>query len=138
MNEFKYYCLSKNAKQKIIRKLREILQKKKDIIFAVLHGSFIENECFRDIDIAIYVKPSDKKNLLGDYIVSLSLALSQEIGFPVDVQTLNDAPLMFKYEVLRRGELLFCNDELFFERYHIAVEFETWDFNYLLEIIEKI
>ncbi|MEQ9713905.1 MAG: nucleotidyltransferase domain-containing protein [Candidatus Asgardarchaeum sp.] len=138
MDKIKYYYLSHNEKKEVKRRLKGDLQKRDDIIFAVLHGSFIESEYFRDIDIAIYVKPCAKEYLFKEYVIDLSLSLSKKIGIPVDIQVLNEAPLMFIYEVLNRGELIVCNDELFFERYSMTIETEVWDFLYLLKIVEKL
>jgi len=138
VDKIKYYYLSYNEKKEVERLLKEDLQKRDDIIFAVLHGSFIEGEYFRDIDIAIYVKPCAKEHMFKEYVIDLSLSLSKKIGIPVDIQVLNEAPLMFIYEVLNRGELIVCNDELFFERYFMAIEAEVWDFLYLLRMIEKV
>jgi predicted nucleotidyltransferase len=36
--------------------------------------------------------------------------LTHELGLPVDVHSLNDAPVPFGYEGLRRGRLIFSRD----------------------------
>jgi hypothetical protein len=47
---------SKNsAKDKIIRELRNCLSQKKNIVFAYDHGSFLSENAFNDVDIAIFL-----------------------------------------------------------------------------------
>ncbi|WP_456454066.1 nucleotidyltransferase domain-containing protein, partial [Thermococcus sp.] len=66
-----------------------------------LHGSFLSGP-FRDIDIAVYTD--------GERDVFYELELEERLGFPVDVRVLNNAPISFRFKVLK-GELLFSRDE---------------------------
>lgn len=52
-------------REKLITVLKEILEKEKEILFAYLYGSYALNfiHSKRDIDIAVYFKPSDIKGL---------------------------------------------------------------------------
>ena len=44
--------------------------------------------------------------------LELAVRLDQEIGFPIDVRVLNDAPVTFLFHVFREGRLLLSrNDE---------------------------
>jgi hypothetical protein len=128
----KIYTLTPDDKKKIKQKIREALIKRDEIIFAYLHGSFIEDRPFRDIDVAIYVD--------GNYDLTYELELEEEltrlVGFPVDVRTLNNAPVTFRFKVLE-GELLFSKDE------KARCEFEEWtlreyhDYDYYLKIYRR-
>jgi len=106
--EFKYYTISSEEKLKLLEKLKKRLSEVNEIIFAYVHGGFIEREFFRDIDIAIWVR--DPENSLR-YIVKLSTELELEFKIPIDIQILNEAPLPFKYYVLTKGTLLFSKDD---------------------------
>lgn len=68
------------------------------------------DDAFRDVDVALWVEdPEDAFN----YAVHLSAKLEAEVGVPVDVHVLNDAPLPFKRHVFTKGELLLSVDDGF-------------------------
>ncbi len=73
-----------------------------EILFAVLYGSAVDSEIFRDLDVGIMVDrarvPADSSL---DYAFELSARLEKSLHFPVDVRVLNDAPLPFRYNVSR-------------------------------------
>ena len=139
MNEIEYLQLSDAEKKKVIEKLKKIFQERRDILFAVVHGSFIDLKEFRDIDIAIYVNPKYcEEKEFSKYVLDMSVQLTEKLGIPIDIQVLNDAPLMFTYEVLNRGKLIVCKDDVFFESYLTAIESEVWDFRYLLELDDSV
>lgn len=56
------------------------------------------------------------------YEVELGAALHLDLGYPVDVRVLNDAPLAFRYHALN-GEPLIVRD---WEAFHEA-RARTWD-----------
>ena len=58
--EFKLYRLSPKEKNTLLDKLKKELMSIEDIVFAYIHGSFIELNEFRDIDVAIWIKDSKK------------------------------------------------------------------------------
>ena len=102
--------ISANQKRKIQKMIVTLLQKENHILFAYLHGSFLQNE-FRDIDIGIYTEKNlSKKNKLS-YELSFEEKLQHHIFYPVDVRILNNAPLSFSFSVIKNGIVLFSNDE---------------------------
>ncbi len=102
----KYYELSLEEKYRIVERVRRLLEKEEDIIFAYVHGSFVERRFFRDIDIAIWLKDV---TISFYYVVEFPTKVN--IGIPLDMQVLNEAPLPFKYHVFTEGTLLISNDE---------------------------
>ncbi len=52
---FRFYELSREEKNRVLKKLRELLSKHTEIVLAIVFGSFLKDYPFRDIDIAIYV-----------------------------------------------------------------------------------
>ncbi len=106
--EHYYYEVSEEVKSKILDKLMHILKNIDDIVFAYVHGSFIEEKYFRDIDIAIWITNEEKA---FTYTLELSTKAGIETGYPIDIHVLNNAPLPFRYHVFIRGRLLFSRDE---------------------------
>ncbi|MDJ0270141.1 MAG: nucleotidyltransferase domain-containing protein [Aigarchaeota archaeon] len=84
-------------------KLRETLATREEILLAILHGSFLKEYPFRDVDVALYVK--DVLDML-DYKLMLDEELSNNLGYRVDVQILNHAPHYFVLNVFRNGVIL--------------------------------
>ncbi|MHA1386740.1 MAG: nucleotidyltransferase domain-containing protein [Candidatus Helarchaeota archaeon] len=113
-------------KSKIVKKLTDSLMYKKDIIFAYLHGSFILDVPFHDIDIAIFVENSEiNEKEFVDYEIQLSIELELKLKLLVDIKLLNFAPLSFRYQITK-GNLLFCKNKEFLYNF---IE-NTWN-NYL-------
>ena len=104
--------LTRIDKGKIIHQLKKVVCEEKDILFAYLHGSFLEESGFNDIDIALYAEEKIVKRIsVVDFEISLSLKIEKIIRQPVDMKLLNTAPLAFKYQA-SRGRLLFSRDEI--------------------------
>ncbi len=106
----KLFKLSKNQREEIEEKLKILLQSKKEIIFTYIHGSFLLDLPFHDIDLAIFVNENavNELNCL-DYEIQLSIELELVVKIPIDVKIINFAPLPFKYNITK-GNLLFCKD----------------------------
>jgi predicted nucleotidyltransferase len=95
------------SREALTEKLKAKLFLKEDITFAYLYGSFVKNEPFRDIDVAVYV--TGNKGFIFES--DLSAELTDTIGFDVGVRILNNAPIAFQMVVLREGMPLFSRDE---------------------------
>jgi len=100
------------SKETTVEDLKKKLSSRNEIIFSYIHGSFLDNYPFRDIDIAVYV---DQEKIISqkafDYSFQLSLDLSKEMGFEIDIQIMNYGPLGFRHSVLKNGKLLFSKNE---------------------------
>jgi predicted nucleotidyltransferase len=129
--------IAQDEKEQTIRRLKGLLSKRKEVLFAYLHGSFLEQSEFNDIDIALYL---DEKFIMQidpiDYEISLSLLSEKEIGLGVDVKILNLAPLCFKYHA-SCGRLLFSRNELKREEFLCRVWSEYFDFQPIAKIYLK-
>ncbi|WP_054685321.1 nucleotidyltransferase domain-containing protein [Rhodothermus marinus] len=103
------------CRAQVLAVLKETLEKKSEIVFAYVFGSFLEERPFHDIDVGVYVT-EEAAPWMGLKVLDWAMALEQKLAqsgrrrFPVDVRLLNDAPVTFCYHVLR-GRLLFCRDE---------------------------
>lgn len=103
--------------------IRRCLEERREILWAYLHGSFIAGGPYRDVDVAVWMDPTQVPfQEWRRYELDLSVILHQGIHLSVDVRVLNDAPLAFRYHALR-GELLLVRDR---ERLD-EVRARTWD-----------
>lgn len=114
---------SAREKESLGAQLAERLARHPEVLFAYLHGSFIGEGPFRDIDLAVYVAsgsvPPDR---LRWYECELATELESRARIPVDVRILNDAPLAFRYQVLK-GKALMARDAELLEEFRAR----TWD-----------
>ena len=99
--------LDPERKEAVVALISEELQRHAEILFAYLHGSFVKEDRFRDIDVGIYLK--EKRGF--EFESDLSFELSKKTGFEVEVRQIQAAPLPFQMAVLRDGKLLFSRDD---------------------------
>jgi len=127
--KLKYYRKSEVNSESLFNKVKQILSRDENIVFAYVYGSSVEEEVplFRDIDVGIYLKeyPPD----LMDQIRYCSLLEHKlrETSIPVDVRIINKAPLSFQYKVTK-GRLLFVRDA------EICSDFLEKTWNYYLDM----
>jgi predicted nucleotidyltransferase len=100
----KYFTITGQEKEDIFRRIGRFLEKRPDLLFAYVHGSFISQEQFRDIDVAIYLKSTPAELLQSE--LELEAELYNLISYPVDARILNSAPLSFRYNVIKYGRRL--------------------------------
>ena len=126
----KYYRINKGEREKILKKIKNFLEKDHEIILAFIHGSFRFNKPFRDIDIAVLLRDKEKA---FEYTINKSVELEDEIGLPIDIHVLNDAPVTFRYHVVRNGTLLFTKNKAKLQEFIIKTLKEYWDFKTLMK-----
>lgn len=97
----------------IRQQLQAVLELRQEIIFAHVHGSFLDEALpYHDVDVAVYLDPTWTAGRdLFEYEMMLSVDLTRALHAPVDVHVLNEAPLGFQHSVLYRGEVLFSRDD---------------------------
>lgn len=97
------------SKADIEQQLRGKLQEHREILFAYLFGSFVEDDRFRDVDVAVYLEP---EAYAGNelYGIRFGNELEEVVQMPVDAVVLNAAPDHFIYEA-SKGKLLLDRDE---------------------------
>mgnify|MGYP001085751903 CR=1 FL=1 len=109
-----YQSLEKAKKSIIIKNIRKALQERGGVDFAYLFGSFLSQNTFRDIDIAIFLRPEMfREESRFDIETEISDKLQEETGLSFelfDIKILNGAPESFLSEVFSRGRLLFARD----------------------------
>jgi len=83
--------------------LRRELEGRGEVLLAIIYGSFIRGGEFRDVDLAVYLKPGVDPLR---YALDLEGMLEEALGYPVDVKPLNEAPAWFTKRVLEEGRVL--------------------------------
>ena len=126
------HVINKEQKEDIKKRMADFLQEKPDVIFAYLHGSFLEGD-FRDIDVAVHLTGISKGEAL-QYELNLENELSKFIGFLADVRILNHASLSFRFSVVKSGILLFSKDERIRCDFECLTIVEYHDFDFLRKI----
>ena len=94
---------------RVVRTLTSALETEPDVVFAYLHGSFLTNGAFHDVDVGVRLAAPGDGRL--SRALDLAARLTGEAGYPVDVRGLDDAPLAFRFHVFRTGRLLISRDD---------------------------
>ena len=97
-----YYKIEKKQKEAIITKLQALLSSEQEIKLAWLFGSLIRRDSIRDIDIAIHSEP---KLTFKDFL-NLNAQIELELGIPVDMLEIDDAPQSLKGNIFASGILI--------------------------------
>jgi len=90
-------------RERVIDIIRSILLEDSHIKLAIVHGGFIGNEVFRDIDIALLLEGVEDEFI---YVEELRDRLEKATGIGIDIQLQNKAPPNFTYRVLHTGRVL--------------------------------
>lgn len=116
MTRLSHQCTD-DDREAILSTLREALEADPRILFAYVHGSFLSEGPFHDIDVAIYVDDSGEEpgkfqwTLVSERAEEMLVrAVRAKPPFRVDVSLLNEAPIAFCYQVFK-GRLLVDRDE---------------------------
>lgn len=103
--------LTSHEKEQIETIIKEVLTPRREISFAYLHGSFLSDLPCGDVDIALCLEEGYITNNHWEYEAKLAMLLDRKLGLPVDILTLNSAPVALRYHATT-GKVLFSNNEL--------------------------
>ena len=97
----------------LIERLRKALLHDGDILFAYLYGSaaYDPNLPTRDIDVAVYLKPTNIKGYISKEEAITAFLISIFHTDKIDLRILNELPLTLQYSILKDGKLLFSRDD---------------------------
>jgi len=98
---FLKYRYFRKDKAKVLGKLRRLLEGEEEALLAIVFGSFVDLESFRDIDLAIY-----SRNESLNYLARLGARLELELEIPIDVVPLKDLEPRFRWKILRKGIII--------------------------------
>lgn len=123
-----------------LKKLKDHLYQKEEIIFAYIYGSVARDQANRlsDIDLAVYID-EDKKPEAGPfgYRSDLITELQPLAGNDIDLIILNDASNLLAYNVFKEGKLLFNKDPDLRTRVQARTVDKYLDFLPMLKVQEK-
>jgi predicted nucleotidyltransferase len=104
------YRLTSREKAQVTSALHDLLTFRAEVLFAYLHGSFINGSKFRDIDVAVYLNHGRLTRRASlQYQGNLAKDLSRALHLPVDVTVLNVAPLGLRHNAIS-GRVLLCRE----------------------------
>jgi hypothetical protein len=106
-----------------VNEIRAFLQEQKHVKVAYLFGSRAKGRVgpLSDFDIAILLDRHLNKQESFNYRLSLLNDLSSILKTrKLDVVIMNNAPLLLNYNIIKKGKVLYCRDEL------ARVRFETY------------
>ena len=120
----------------IISKLKDILSKKDEIMFAYLFGSLSKGKEteLSDVDVAIYINQNKlpPSSIFG-YKADMISELEKNLDYDIDLVILNDASLLLSFNIIKNGELIFCNSEKEKVNFHFETQRDYLDFKPVLE-----
>ncbi len=119
----RFHTKNQVDEEHLVQKLVQELSSRQELLFVYLHGSFVEEGAFRDMDLAVYLRQDlVLPRRYREYESELAVGLSLKARIPIDVRVLNDAPVAFRYHVLN-GRLLVSRDGDFLDEFRAR----TWD-----------
>ncbi|MBM3295220.1 MAG: nucleotidyltransferase domain-containing protein [Candidatus Aminicenantes bacterium] len=130
-----------DGRDELIDRLSTALRRRPEIVFAYVHGSFIDGGRYRDIDVAVYLDPEKAAVLDGfDYAFKAAVDMSKQLRREVDIRVMNGSSTGFQNSVYRTGRLLFSRDErlrldLLERNSQEAMDFHELSLEYLRECV---
>lgn len=111
LDQPQFFRLDKEKRRALTDRIVDVLRDEQAILFAFLHGSFLSEPSFRDIDVGIFLDVDPPSGHL-DVELDLSQRIEDDLEseFPVEVKIVNQAPLSFRFSVIQ-GKLLFARNE---------------------------
>ena len=130
--------VTKKKKDEIVKSISTLLALHQEIYTVYLHGSFMIDKSFADIDLALLLDHTPA-NLI-EYEFEIEIKLERNVNFPIDVRVLNNAPVSFVQNVIRHGKVVLDkkpNTRSDFESYSLRKYFDFAPFRrrYLSEVI---
>ena len=117
----------KGNRSEIRRILAEELAAHREVVFAYVFGSFLEDRQFRDIDLGVWFLVKQEGDALRDLADVLRRTLERKVGMEIDVVPLNTVSDALIYHA-SRGELVVDRDGDMRETVITAAWKRYWDF----------
>ncbi|NWF92352.1 MAG: nucleotidyltransferase domain-containing protein [Syntrophaceae bacterium] len=123
-------CEENRNRDLLVNILKEVLEQDREVLFAYLYGSSAFNpfQPESDIDVAVYLKPSDTEGYIRKERALLAILITKLHNDRIDLRILNTCPFLLQYNIIKDGVPIIIRDEA--ER----VEFETRVMNRFFEL----
>lgn len=99
--------------QNIIKSFEEMVMKNKDVLAAILFGSYARKEVARYVDVCIVMFP---EKVSGGFDKRVEYSIAEKL----DVQVFQDLPIYIRKRILKEGKVIHCKDKD--TLYDIAIE----------------
>ncbi len=116
----------------VLEGVRKVVEREENVVLAVVFGGILTGT-FRDVDVAVYL--SKVPTPLFIWISDVASRIEREIGYPVDLRVLNDAPASVRAKVLSSGIVVFERFKGFAEELLISALKEMFDARLKLSIV---
>ena len=100
MERVRYF---RGGRERVLETLVRVLEGEEDVLLAIVFGSFVELDSYRDVDVAVYLRGCCSL----DRILSLGVRLERALGLPVDLVPLNMVDARFRWHILAEGLVVF-------------------------------
>lgn len=101
--EIRYYNVSRDI---VLGRLARVLSRIPELKIAIVFGSILRREVVRDLDVAVVF---ELELSFRDFL-RLGNMVEDEVGIPVDLLLLMEAPPKFRLKILRDGLKLIIKD----------------------------
>jgi predicted nucleotidyltransferase len=113
---------------RVVEITKRVLEKLDFIEIAVLFGSALRRKTVRDIDIGVVLSTEPSLSLINE----IASTLESELGIPVDIVLLNEAPPLLRFKALVEGVKIIIKDK---KKYYYMI---TEAFMELEDVKEKM
>ncbi|MCG2863787.1 MAG: nucleotidyltransferase domain-containing protein [Vulcanisaeta sp.] len=96
--KYRYFRIDDAGRGRLIETIRSVVSEYNEVLLAVLFGSFIELDEFRDVDIGIYCRGG-----CWDVAVDLGVELEERVGLPFDIVDIDESPITLQLRIFRTG-----------------------------------
>ncbi|AKB26868.1 putative nucleotidyltransferase [Methanosarcina siciliae T4/M] len=126
-------------KSSFLEDISKILAGLKEVDTAYVFGSFLERTNFNDIDVALLLSESLDPYQSLKFSLRIAGELERRIRprFEFDVKILNNSPIEFQFEVIKKGHVIFSRNEPNRIDYESEVISAYLDLKYMYDLIDK-
>ncbi len=126
-------------KKEVMDEIGKIASKFDDVRAAYVFGSYVHNDDFNDIDVALLISKELDPYTRFKFEMQVARELERRIKprSEFDVKILNHAPIEFQYEVLKGGKAVFLRDRTKNVEYESETISNYLDFQTTAEYLNK-
>jgi len=126
-------------KKEVMDEIGKIISEFDYVSIAYVFGSYIHNDDFNDIDVALLISNELDPYTRFKFEMQVARELERRIKprFEFDVKILNHAPIEFQYEVLKKGKAVFVRDRTENVEYESETISNYLDFQTTAEYLNK-
>ena len=117
-------------KERLISAIKSLLQRERCSL-AVIYGSFLDREDFRDIDLMVAMDGGRRPQM--EELVHIRQLLERATGQKVDVVGIDLPDILLRAEIARKGRPILIQDEGLWEEFCIKALIDEMDFRPLID-----